>query len=385
MRTIRFSALIFSVISFLQPDAYAADLRVQPAEVKDTRSGEKFGSSLDITFNLFGDDLERGQAVRCDILKAVDETGRDLIQTDKGMMFGPSRNADFRFSREELTDREKLFVQLKNPSRKATVIREISGEIEIFKPKLDPQCVVIFSDISGKSSKPLANPLLDASQIEITILPAASGGQLTVAAEPCGPCSGSKNSLAPAPMPSGEAAPLPPAGNAEQPSRNPDKPQTAAKDSSKAAREEIPGTPSDSAKVEATDANAAKVTKPDSDAGDQSDADDETDAEKKLGPAVGQAMGNALGQAFSRMFGGAGQDDNSVQMTIKDPSNKLVAIEFIDSAGNVLANNGSSSSGENHCYYFSQPLPKNAKIRVFVATDKSVIKVPFALKDVALP
>lgn len=369
--TISHWAAIFSCILLLGVGvSQAADLRVQPTDIKDTRCGGKWGSSLDITFNLFGDDLEHGRAVRCNLTKAVDETGRELIETEKGKMHGMSRNGDFQPSNEELTDREQISVQLKNPSRKATVVTEISGEIEIYKPNNDPQCVLLVKDLAGKEKKPLSDPLLTDNKIEITLMPPkAAGGEKVAPCEPCVPAV--KPSADPAPKPSAEPAPLPPAEEPKETKALPEKAKEAG---------DKPAKPDSDAAKESTDESAEESAADDSDENDPF-----PDEAKKAAPApIAKAMGGALEQAFSHMFGGGG-DENSFQLTIKDPANKLVKIEFLDEEDQVISNNGVSSCNDDHWYSFSQPLPKNVKLRIYVATEKSIVKVPFTLKDVALP
>jgi hypothetical protein len=43
------------------------------------------------------------------------------------------------------------------------------------------------------------------------------------------------------------------------------------------------------------------------------------------------------------------------------------------------------SMGDDHFLDFQEPMPKDAKLIVELATEKALISVPFALKDVPLP
>ena len=87
-------------------------------------------------------------------------------------------------------------------------------------------------------------------------------------------------------------------------------------------------------------------------------------------------------------FGGS-LGENDLGYEIKDPKNKVASVEFFDAAGKKLESNGRMSSGFNDSktvtMTFNAKPPADAVAKIYVVTDKSVVTVPLALKDIALP
>ena len=88
-------------------------------------------------------------------------------------------------------------------------------------------------------------------------------------------------------------------------------------------------------------------------------------------------------------FGGGSLGESEIGYVIKDPKGKIASVEFCDAAGKKLESNGSSSSGFNNSKTVTISLrdkpPADAIAKIYVVTEKSVVTVPLALKDVALP
>ena len=87
-------------------------------------------------------------------------------------------------------------------------------------------------------------------------------------------------------------------------------------------------------------------------------------------------------------FGG-GPGENDLGYEIKDPNKKVASVEFFDAAGKKLESNGRMSSGFNDSksvtVSFNAKPPADAVAKIYVVTAKSVVTVPIALKDIALP
>ena len=87
-------------------------------------------------------------------------------------------------------------------------------------------------------------------------------------------------------------------------------------------------------------------------------------------------------------FGGS-LGENDLGYEIKDPKNKIASVEFFDASGKKLESNGRMSSGSNESktvsITFNAKPPADAVAKIYVVTEKSVITVPLALKDVPLP
>ncbi|HEV7768651.1 MAG TPA: hypothetical protein VGQ76_26880, partial [Thermoanaerobaculia bacterium] len=61
-------------------------------------------------------------------------------------------------------------VSLLNPDRKATSVKEVRGEIELYMPGKDPNSVAEVAKFMSSVGKPLTNKALKANAIEIAIL-----------------------------------------------------------------------------------------------------------------------------------------------------------------------------------------------------------------------
>jgi hypothetical protein len=106
--------------------------------------------------------------------------------------------------------------------------------------------------------------------------------------------------------------------------------------------------------------------------------------------AKAATSGNPLNSALGHMFGfGSGVQANDLQFRIKDPGRMLVRLEVVGSDGKVIDSNSrskSSSDGEDiYTHSYNQPLPKGASLRIYYATAKSMLNVPFDFQNVVLP
>lgn len=138
-----------------------AQVRVMPADVKETRRTDGFFNKLEIELRLIGDALEQAKGIRVLVDKAVDETGKNLINEEK-------REIEFK-ELDSDGQNKKIDIELKNAARRAEVVTEISGSLEIFTPQKDPRSTITLPGIMKTTGKPLVNPLLKASGIEIIV------------------------------------------------------------------------------------------------------------------------------------------------------------------------------------------------------------------------
>jgi hypothetical protein len=136
----------------------AQDLRVSAGTNEDRRTTGKFFGGLEVELKLTGDDLADAKAKRVIVMKAVDETGRDLL---------PDERKDPDFSTSSGSD---LKVNLKNPARGSTALKEISGHVELFTPSRDPASVVTIDRLPSRMDKPISMPALRNQKIEIAVV-----------------------------------------------------------------------------------------------------------------------------------------------------------------------------------------------------------------------
>ena len=142
-----------------------SQVKVEVGDVKEQRRTDGFFNDLNIDLKLGGPVLKNAKAARITVDRAVDDTGKDLISdktTDKA--FKEISSFD---SRSE--DTTRIEVDLKNSERRATVVKELAGTIELFDPTRDPQSTISISNFQAAIGKPLTNPLLRSAGVEVTV------------------------------------------------------------------------------------------------------------------------------------------------------------------------------------------------------------------------
>lgn len=278
--------------------AVRAQVRVMPGDVKDTRRTDGFFNKLEVELKVLGDVLAQAKGIRYTVEKAVDETGKNLINEEK-------TKSEF----QEISDSEsvKIELELKNPSRQAMTVKEISGSLEIYVPQRDANSSVTVPSFLKQTGKLITNPALKTAGLEVTIW------------------------------------------TKEQFEAN----KKAEEEKLKKAIEE-------------------KRKK-----GEKQEAD------------FGEALAEGLAKMFGGMFGAFGQmGEHSVALQVNDPNARLISIEFETAQGKSIERNGRMTMGDQPktmIYEFGEKLPATARLKVYLITPRSLIKVPFKLSDVPLP
>ncbi len=137
-----------------------SDMNARIKEVEDSRSTEDSFSRLRLKLKIMGDILANAEAMRFNLTKAVDDTGRDLIKRDQF-----NNNDKYEKLDQNSLDKSDLEVNLLNPSRKAKVIQQLTGELEVFSPGQDPSATFKFPQINQNFGVPI--PIAE-HKIEIT-------------------------------------------------------------------------------------------------------------------------------------------------------------------------------------------------------------------------
>jgi hypothetical protein len=144
------------------------EIKVAVDAVDDHRATEKMMSSLGVDLLLSGKEITKINSYKVEIEKAVDDTGKNLINKDRF-----SSNDDS-FSelkkpfgmREAKDDEREVNLRLANPAREAKTI-SLSGTLFFLNPTADPA-----SSISVKPrehlNQPLDIPALKEAKIKIT-------------------------------------------------------------------------------------------------------------------------------------------------------------------------------------------------------------------------
>ncbi len=152
---------ILCIALLVAAPAYAADIKTTVTEVNDQRSTGSFFNNLEIKLKLVGDDAPSVRGIRTTISKAVDDTGRNLL---------PDEDKDARFETVGERSQPEVKLKLKNPARRATVVKEIAGELQLFMPDQDPAATVLIKGFMKSAGKPISEPSLAKAGVAVTVL-----------------------------------------------------------------------------------------------------------------------------------------------------------------------------------------------------------------------
>lgn len=147
----------------------AKPLQLTVTQVNDRRTNGHF-PGLTIGVELQGIATGDVAASRVLISKAVDDSGRDLVDRENGEPKLEANQSLAFQSAEGLKEPASLNVQLLSPDRGAAKISEVSGEIELFMPTKDPNSVALLPKVLGSKGKALTHKALKANGVEITVL-----------------------------------------------------------------------------------------------------------------------------------------------------------------------------------------------------------------------
>jgi hypothetical protein len=101
------------------------------------------------------------------------------------------------------------------------------------------------------------------------------------------------------------------------------------------------------------------------------------------GAGIAGAMANAFAGLFEGMFGDIGEND--VLLRVEDKGKKLFAVDVVDASGKTVDGMGSMKVGDFWILKYTEKLPPDAALSIYVLTPKAVVTERFALRDVALP
>lgn len=265
MRTCTLRALtLVGLLLITSSSAFAIEATV--GDIVDARSIGKVQGRLEIELKVSGEEVADIEGLRATVISATDETGRDL--TDALRLEKQSRYVN-------VSADKSVRIYLKSPSRRASVLKELIGRLDLFMPKLDPESTIIVDDISSKSGKALEVAALKNVGVEATILTKQQYDQL------------------------------------------------------------------------------------------------------------GKAQSGASGAGS--LVGLSNLDDKSIILKLDDSDGRIVEVEFQTESGERIRPRGSTTVGNLRAFLFAEALPAKARLKIEVATLKSVVRVPFDFENVLLP
>ena len=135
-------------------------------QVNDRRSAGFF-AQLNINLEMPKIQSADVAAARVFVSSATDETGRDLLDPERGE---PAFETNLHTMRNMPAMPATVSLTLKNPERKAMKVKEVRGEIELYMPGKDPNSVAEIAKFVTQAGKPLSHKALKANGVEITFL-----------------------------------------------------------------------------------------------------------------------------------------------------------------------------------------------------------------------
>ena len=167
MKTIAAFALVLSATSLIA-QTKATPVEVTVSQVNDRRTNGSF-SRLTIALELPKIRSSEVEASRVLLAAATDDSGQNLLNPEASEpQLEPNMRG--RFGGAETMPATIVNLELVNPDRKATTVKEVRGEIELYMPGKDSNSVAEISKFLSTSGKPLSHKALKANGVEITLL-----------------------------------------------------------------------------------------------------------------------------------------------------------------------------------------------------------------------
>ncbi|HEV2392835.1 MAG TPA: hypothetical protein VG146_10790 [Verrucomicrobiae bacterium] len=146
-------------------DKSQTPLRASVGEVSDNRTTGAFNSECKIELKFTGDPAaDAGSVRRVRVTEATDELGRDLIIKNEDELSSASFNSG------HSSGALKTDVKLRNPSRNATTIKIIKGEVELFNPTEANGGLLTIKNVLQHPAEPIRNPGLAKLGIQVMYL-----------------------------------------------------------------------------------------------------------------------------------------------------------------------------------------------------------------------
>ncbi|MBK9087521.1 MAG: hypothetical protein IPL90_00060 [Holophagales bacterium] len=148
----------------------AQPIAAEFSAIEDERvAGDSQTPRMTVTVTLPGTKHNDVAAMRVVTTKVVDDLGTNLVPENAAEAQFESAGQRDSYPGEEPPP-VNVSIPMKSASRKAKVLKEISADVELYTPALDPAALVTIPKFLGEAGKPIVNPVLQAAGVEITIL-----------------------------------------------------------------------------------------------------------------------------------------------------------------------------------------------------------------------
>lgn len=159
------TVLALLAAGFLAPapagSAGKSGLVVSAGDVTDRRRNDNVFASLEVELKLTGEASAGARGARATVEKAVDDTGRNLIK---------EKSDSNDFTKSSGDGPPALKVELRNPARRASKVRELTGRVEVFVPERDPSAEARIAKFASQMDRPIASPALKAAGAQVTVV-----------------------------------------------------------------------------------------------------------------------------------------------------------------------------------------------------------------------
>ena len=153
--------------------ALPTDIQIKPNIPTD----DPAPGNLVVMLDLYGKDLREIKGMRCIVDKAVDDTGKNLIPKDSDYA-KTNQSWTSVFYDPKIPPGMQLILDL--PAQQASMVKSLTGRLEILTPVHDPMCVLNFTRIAAQLNVELADPNLVAAQIKMSVSTKNTSGKPSV-------------------------------------------------------------------------------------------------------------------------------------------------------------------------------------------------------------
>lgn len=142
------------LISFTS--TFSQVVSINKIDERRSTSDSYFDNKCEIEFKITGDEVRKYKLVKISkILSVIDDQGVNLIKEEDNYRY------------EEIDNNAKVKIETKIPSRKSTVIKEISGEIILYNPTDMNGAIIKITDYQNKTN---ANLLPSTAGVQLVYL-----------------------------------------------------------------------------------------------------------------------------------------------------------------------------------------------------------------------
>ena len=147
----------------------AVPVQAEFVQIQEERiRGEGMTPKCEVEVSLPGTKAADVAATRVVVRKVVDDLGASLVLDD-------AAEARFENAYHDPYNRQPdmpltFAVPMKNTSRKAKLLKEVTADVELYTPALDPSAVVTIPNFMGEAGKPVVSQALKDAGVDVVIL-----------------------------------------------------------------------------------------------------------------------------------------------------------------------------------------------------------------------